>query len=97
MMSQKEILKIIRDYEASVRDRYQIVRLGIFGSAARDQMTEESDIDVVVELGKPSFLALTGILIDLEKLLDRNVDIVRYREEMHPDLKEEIDAVAIYV
>lgn len=97
MMTQQEILDVIRDYEKTVRDRYQIVRLGIFGSAARGSLTEESDVDVVVELAQPSFMALTGILIDLENLLDRDVDIVRYRKDMNPDLKHEIDAAAIYV
>ncbi len=40
------------------RDRYEIIRIGVFGSAARDSMNEQSDIHVVVELGKPDLFYL---------------------------------------
>jgi len=73
------------------------VRLGIFGSAARDRMTGDSDIDVVVELGKPDMFVLIGIKQDLEDLLQCTVDIVHYRTHMNPDLKQRIEVEAIYV
>ncbi len=97
MMTQQEILDVIRDYEKTVRDRYQIVRLGIFGSAARDEMTEESDVDVVVEMGKPDLIAMVAIKQDLESLLETPVDIVRYRQSMNLELKRRIDLEAQYV
>lgn len=97
MMTQQEILETIRDYEQTVRERYQIVRLGIFGSAARDEMTEESDIDVVVEIGKPDLFAMVAIKQDLEELLATSIDIVRYRHNMNPELKRRIDLEAQYV
>lgn len=96
-MTQQEILDVIRDYEKTVRDRYQIVRLGIFGSAARDEMTEESDVDVVVEMGKPDLIAMVAIKQDLESLLETPVDIVRYRQSMNLELKRRIDLEAQYV
>ena len=71
-------------------------RLGIFGSVARDQATQTSDIDVIVEM-PPDLFQLIGLKQDLEELLDRPVDIVRYREHMNRFLKERIDKEAIYV
>lgn len=96
-MEQKEIIEIVRTYRKNAPDEYGILRLGVFGSAARDTLTEASDVDIVVELEKPDYSALAGILVDLEKVLGRPVDIIRYRESLHPIIKRRIDAEAVYV
>lgn len=96
-MEKDEIMHALRNFIALNRDRYEIIRLGVFGSAARDDMSEESDIDVVVELGKPDLFYLVGIKQDLEEKFHRPVDIVRYRETMNGFLKKRIDQEAVYV
>jgi len=96
-MEKDEIIHSLRNFIALNRDRYEIIRLGVFGSAARDDMNEESDIDVVVELGKPDLFYLVGIKQDLEEKLRRRVDIVRYRDTMNGFLKKRIDKEAVYV
>lgn len=95
-MQRQEVLATIRRYRMGKGRRYPIVRLGIFGSAARDHMTDASDVDVVVELAVPDLLILIGIKQDLEEELNRPVDIVRYRKDMNPELKARIEAEAIY-
>ena len=74
-----------------------IARLGIFGSAARDALRPESDVDVVVELQEPDLLTLVGIKQELEVLLRCPVDVVRYRDRMSPLLKKRIDLEAVNV
>jgi len=96
-MEKDEIIHALRNFIALNRDRYEIIRLGVFGSAARDDMNEESDIDVVVELGKPDLFYLVGIKQDLEEKFRRRVDIVRYRDTMNGFLKKRIDKEAVYV
>jgi predicted nucleotidyltransferase len=96
-MEKDEIIQALRNFIALNRDRYEIIRLGVFGSAARDDMNEESDIDVVVELGKPDLFYLVGIKQDLEEKFRRPVDIVRYRDTMNGFLKKRIDKEAVYV
>ena len=96
-MEKDEIIRALRSFIALNRDRYEIIRLGVFGSAARDDMNEESDIDVVVELGKPDLFYLVGIKQDLEEKFRRPVDIVRYRDTMNGFLKKRIDEEAVYV
>lgn len=59
-------------------------------------MTATSDIDVIVEM-PPDLFQLIGLKQELEELLDRPVDIVRYREQMNRFLKERIDREVIYV
>ncbi|MEA2040704.1 MAG: nucleotidyltransferase domain-containing protein [Thermodesulfobacteriota bacterium] len=96
-MEKDEIIRALRSFIALNRERYEIVRLGVFGSAARDDMNEQSDIDVVVELGKPDLFYLVGIKQDLEEKFRRPVDIVRYRDTMNGFLKKRIDKEAVYV
>ncbi len=96
-MDRNEIIQILRSFVEMNRDRYEIVRIGIFGSAARDKMEELSDIDVVVELSKPDLFYLIGIKQDLEEKFHRPVDIVRYRDRMNAFLKKRIDKEAVYV
>ena len=96
-MKRDEIILSLRRFKEMNKDRYEIIRIGIFGSAARDNMKEQSDIDVVVELGKPNLFYLIGIKQDLEEKFHRTVDIVRYREKMNAFLKGRIDKEAVYV
>lgn len=96
-MSQREILQTLLQFCQQKQDKYKIVKIGVFGSVARNHFTDASDVDVVVELSTPDILALIGIKQDLEELLHRHVDIVRYRKNMNTFLKQRIDQEAIYV
>ena len=95
-MNRAEVLEAVRAYRRDKGSHYAIIRLGVFGSVARDHMTDVSDVDIVVELGKPDLFVLIGIKQDLEEVLHRPVDIVRYRAQMNPELRRRIDAEAIY-
>lgn len=96
-MDKNEIIQTLRSFVEMNRNRYEIIRIGIFGSAARNKMEELSDIDVVVELNKPDLFYLVGIKQDLEERFHRPVDIVRYRDKMNAFLKKRIDKEAVYV
>lgn len=96
-MEVNEIIQTLKQFMALNRDKYEIIRLGIFGSAVRGVMNEQSDIDIVVELGKPDLFYLIGIKQDLEEKFHRPVDVVRYRDKMSAFLKTRIDMEAVYV
>ena len=96
-MTRKDILQTLSKFQQDRRDEFGIVRLGVFGSTARDQFGDESDVDVVVELAHPDLFALIGIKQELEEVLHRPVDVVRYRESMNAFLKQRIQQEAIYV
>lgn len=96
-MSRQEVLDRLTQFQRERRSEFGIIRIGIFGSTARDMASDESDVDVVVELRKPDLLGLVGIKQELEALLDRPVDIVRYRQRMNGFLKQRIDEEAVYV
>ena len=96
-MNRDDIILFLRGYKERNQSKYGIINIGIFGSAARSAMTEQSDIDVFVELEYPDMFNLIGIKQDLEEELHRPVDIVRFREKMNLFLKRKIEKEAIYV
>ncbi len=96
-MEKEQIVNIIHKFKELNKNKYEIVKIGFFGSAAKGILNENSDIDVVVELKRPDLFYLIGIKQDLEKRFNRSVDIVRYREKMNKFLKTKIDSEAVYV
>ena len=95
-MSKKDIIKTLHNYKKDVAEQYNILTIGIFGSVARDEAGEDSDIDVVVRISEPDLFMLAGIKNDLEERLRRPVDIITYRDTMNPFLKKRIDSEAVY-
>ena len=91
MKSTAEYINILRDYMAKNASKYSITRMGIFGSVARGEQTEDSDVDVYLETSKPSMFALVHIKDDLQTLFGCNVDIVRLREHMDSFLRSRIE------
>lgn len=96
-MKRDDILRILVRFRDIKQDEFGIVRIGVFGSVARDEITDTSDVDVVVELDRPDLLTLVGIKQELEESLQRSVDVVRYRERMNAYLKRRIEQEAVYV
>jgi predicted nucleotidyltransferase len=96
-MRQSDILRVLTRFRDLKQDEFGIVRIGVFGSVAREENTDTSDVDIVVELNRPDLLALIGIKQELEELLHRPVDVVRYRDRMNAYLKRRIEQEAVYV
>jgi len=73
-----------------VLQRYDVVRAAIFGSLARGETKQGSDIDILVEFaGEKSLLDLAGLKIELEELLGVRVDVLTYGS-LHPLLKDKV-------
>jgi len=96
-MGKDDIVLSLCRFKEMNRTKYEIVRIGIFGSAARDDMKEKSDIDVVVELERQDLFYLIGIKQDIEEQFSKPVDIISYRKKMNPFLKKRVDKEAVYV
>ena len=76
---------------------YGITRLGLFGSIARNEIHENSDIDIVVEMREPDLFYMVHIKEILENDFKRPVDVIHFRENMNKYLKTRIQAEALYV
>ena len=97
MKSQAEILSLMRRYKPMAQKKYGMTKLGIFGSVARGEQTENSDVDVYYEGQAPSLLTLDMIQTELEQLLNCKVDLVRVRDNMNSLLRQRIIRDGIYV
>jgi len=85
------VLERLRELKEELSKRYKVRYLGVFGSAARGQLTEESDIDLLVEFESDADLFDLVALADfLEEKLGRRVDIVSKRA-----LRDEIKSAVL--
>lgn len=66
----------LRDIVAPLAEAYGAQRVYLFGSYARGDMTEQSDIDLRIDKGSIRGLALAGLLVDLEDALGLPVDLL---------------------
>ena len=97
MKTTNEYLQLLRQYMNTHAALYGITRVGIFGSVARGEQTEDSDVDVCFEAPAPTLFTLARIKYELEVLFGCPVDLVRLRDRMDKYLKEEIQREALYV
>ena len=96
VMKRDEALTALRGQRSLLETRFGVTRLGIFGSVSRDEATDYSDLDVVVEMA-PDLFRMVRLKEHLQETLRVPVDIVRYRNNMNPFLKQRIDREAFYV
>lgn len=97
MKTRTEILNLLSLYKPTAQSKYGLTRLGIFGSAARNEQSESSDVDVCYEGKVPSLLTLDLIQTDLERMFNCPVDLVRIRDGMNTLLRQRIQKEGIYV
>ena len=76
-MDVHELLRKKREDILQIASKHGVARIRIFGSAARGESREDSDIDFLIEVKGPTTPWFPGSLVaDLEKLLGRRVDVV---------------------
>ncbi len=99
-MSLKNITHILLELEKfkqTYQQEYHLKSLGIFGSYARQEATENSDLDIFFETDQPNLFKTAHLHSELEELLGFSIDLVRLRNNMNPKLKLNIQKEGIYV
>ncbi|MFN3739731.1 MAG: nucleotidyltransferase family protein [Thermodesulfovibrionales bacterium] len=97
-MSIEEIKNSIEEKKDFLRKKYKINRIAIFGSRARKEEKETSDIDIISEFSKPMGWEIVELKEYLESLLGLNVDILTYKAVLRkPSLWNSIKDDLIYV
>jgi len=73
-----------------ILQKYNIKRAGLFGSYARGEMREDSDIDILVEIADDiSLLDFVGIILEIEDTLGKKIDLVEY-DTIKPLIRERV-------
>jgi predicted nucleotidyltransferase len=89
-MSIEQVLHDKRTEIERIAAQHGVVRVRVFGSAARGEATSASDVDFLVETGPvTSAWFPAGLMLDLEALLGRRVEIVTERA-LRPELRESV-------
>jgi predicted nucleotidyltransferase len=84
-MDKTDVLKIAQNYAGALKDNFDLVKVILFGSYARGNYTDDSDIDIAV------------VLNDYSNLLDIQLELMRVRRnidsriEPHPFRKKDFD------
>jgi len=97
MDTRVEYMNILQRFKQEHGSEYGITQIGIFGSVARGEHTEESDVDVLVEAPVMSLLTQIGIKHQLEEMMGVPVDVVRKSKYMPPRFKARIEKEVMYV
>ena len=77
---------------------YGVPKIALFGSAARGELNENSDIDLIIEKGELRGFAFGSFCNDLEKELGSKVDVITYKQLESSFLGKHVlrDEVVVY-
>ena len=96
-MRKDEALQFFKTHKQEMVERFGVKRLALFGSTVRDEATQDSDLDVLVEFeGGETYRNYFDLLFFLEDSLHCEIDLV-CRDALRPQLKPYIEKEAIYV
>lgn len=96
-MKSQEIIELIQLHMEELRALFLVRELLLFGSAARNEATDSSDIDLIVDFEGPStFDRFMGLKFYLEDLLGKKVDLVTLKA-LRPAIKQAIEREVIHV
>ena len=100
MLTRDEITTILHEHQPYLRSKYNVSKMGLFGSFSRGDYDETSDIDLVVEFERPIGFQFMELADYLEAILGKDVDILTtaaIREIRVADVHDEVEGSIIYV
>lgn len=97
-MRRAEVIELLLAHRDEFVRQFGVRTLSLFGSVARDEARPDSDVDVLVEFeGPTTFDGHMGLLVYLEDLLGRRVDVVTakgLKRRMRPQVEQDLVRVA---
>ncbi len=82
--------EILKKKSIPVLQKYDVIKAALFGSWVRNEQSDSSDIDLLIEFeGEKSLIDLVGLEFELEKILKRKVDLLTF-DSIHSKLKKDI-------
>ena len=88
-MNKSEVTRILRDQKPYLAEQFHVKKIGIFGSYARNENTDNSDLDILVEFDRLVGFEFIRLKDYLEGLFDKPVDLVT-EGALKPIIKEQI-------
>ena len=98
MKTLSEIKEILRKHKKELKEKYKVKSIAIFGSYARGEQKETSDIDILIDYYEPiSLLKLIELENYLSDLLGIKVDLITRNSIHNPYVKKSIEEDLIYI
>lgn len=95
--TRQDVLALLKNIKREVARDYSVKSIGVFGSVARSEQTDQSDIDLLVEFDKPvGFVTFMRLEHFLSEKLGGPVDLVT-ADSLKPVIRDGILAEVIYV
>ena len=96
-MNRDAILGLLQEHKATLAQRFGVSTLTLFGSVARDQAKDNSDVDILVSFDGPThWRRFFDAQFYLEDLLGRQVDLATDKD-LRPEIRPYVDEEAINV
>ena len=96
-MNRDEAIILLREHKPVLAERFGVTELALFGSFARDQATDRSDVDVLVEFDNPpDWKTYFGAVAYLEDLLGRPVDMATL-SDVRKEIRPYVERDAVHV
>ena len=96
MESNTRYIEILQNNKDLLQSQFAVSSLVVFGSVARNEITEQSDVDVFVQM-PPKMVLVVGVKNYLESILHRSVDVVRDHPNLNQFLKQQIEKDGIKI
>ena len=95
--TRQDILYSLKNLKGEVAREYFVKTIGVFGSVARSEETEQSDLDLLVEFSKPvGFVTFMRLENFLSERLGERVDLVT-ADSLKPMIRQDVLAEVVYV
>lgn len=96
MYTSSEIIKMLKSNLDNI-EKFSVSKIGLFGSFAREEQNDESDVDILVEFedGHENFDNYMDLKFYLEELFERKVDVVVF-DSIKPSLRPGIIRSVLY-
>lgn len=92
-----EVKQQLLQIKPRLQQVYQVTELGIFGSYARQEQTEVSDVDVLIDYDQaPTLFKLVELREDLSNVLGMKVDVVT-KNGLKPRIRERVLSEVVYL
>ena len=95
MKTLADLIRILKENRTELESRFHVKRIGIFGSYARSEETDSSDVDILVELSQPIGLNLVDLIYFLEEKIGERVDLVTVKS-LRSEFEEAILKEVVY-
>ena len=96
-MNRQQIISSLKENKQMLSEKFGVEEIGLFGSYARNEQSENSDIDVLIKLRTPELKSLIGVFDFLENEFQKKIDLVTEGKQLSERFRRMIKTEIIYV